>query len=138
MEIEKQTRTLEQSWGRVSDFTQALRVGDTITLAGRATHLDAEDNFGRFGEMEVQMRRMYSNVARLLEEYDAGMANIVDEVVYVKDLEAAREAHARCREDYFGTSPILASTIVQIERLPLPESLIEIKCTAKVEDMSER
>ena len=94
--------------------------------------MDPEDNFERVGEMESQMRQVYAHIAKLLEEYGAGLKNLVDEVLFVKDIEAACAARVKCLDDIFGEFPVLASNIVQIERLAFPQLLIEIKCVAKV------
>ena len=131
MAVSKETKTLQMSWGRVSEFAQAVKVGDTIYINGQISH-DPDSDFGRFGEMEIQMRQVYGNVAKLLKEYGASIENIVDEVLFVKDMEAAYAARIKCRPEVFGEFPVLASTIVRIERLPFPELLIEIKCVAKV------
>lgn len=131
MTINKETKTLQMSWGRVSEFAQAVKVGETIYLAGQVSH-DPESDFGRFGEMEIQMRQVYTNVAKLLKEFDASLENIVDEVLFVKDMEAAFAARVKCRQDVFGRFPVLASTIVQIEGLAFPELLISINSVAKV------
>ena len=131
MPISKEIKTFQMSWGRVSEFAQAVKVGDTIYINGQISH-DPESDFGRFGEMEIQMRHIYANVARLLKEFGAGIENIIDEVLFVKDMEAAFAARVKCRPNVFGEFPVLASTIVQIQRLRFPELLIEIKCVAKV------
>ena len=131
MTISKETKTLQMPWEREYGYAQAVKVGDTIYIAGQVSH-DAEGNFVGIGEMETQMRQAYANVVRLLQEYGAGMENVVDEVLFVTDMEAAFAARVKCRRDVFGEFPALASTIVQIERLAFPEFLIEIKCVAKV------
>ncbi len=131
MTISKETKTLNMPWEQEYGYSQAVKVGDTIYLSGQVSH-DAEGNFVGVGEMETQMRQAYANVAKLLEGYGAGMQNIVDEVLFVTDMEAAFAARVNCRTDVFGEFPAVASTIVQIERLAFPELLIEIKCVAKV------
>jgi enamine deaminase RidA (YjgF/YER057c/UK114 family) len=47
-------------------------------------------------------------------------------------MDTAFAAAIKCRNDIFGGNPVVASTIVQIQRLAFPEYLIEIKCVAKV------
>lgn len=131
MPISKETKTLQMSWGRVSEFAQAVKVNETIYIAGQVSQ-DPESDFGRFGEMEIQMRQVYANVAKLLKEYGASIENIVDEVLFVNDMEAANAARFKCRQDIFGEFPVLGNTIVQVERLAFPKLLIEIKCVAKV------
>lgn len=131
MTISKETKTLNMPWEREFGYAQAVRVGDTIYLAGQVSH-DEKGNFVGVGEMETQMRQAYANVARVLGEYGASMENVVDEILFVTDMEAAFAARVNCREDVFGGFPALASTIVQIERLGFPELLVEIRCVAKV------
>lgn len=131
MSINKETKTLNMPWEREYGYSQAVKVGDTIYLAGQVSH-DEKGEFVGVGEMETQMRQAYANVAKLLAEYGAGVENIVDEVLFVKDIEAAFDARVKCRQDVFGGFPMVSSTLVQIERLSFPELMIEIKCVAKV------
>lgn len=131
MTISKETKTLNMPWEREFGYAQAVKVGDTIFLSGQVSH-DAEGNFVGVGEMETQMRQAYGNVAKVLAQYGAGLENVVDEVLFVTDIEAAFAARVNCRQDVFGGFPALASTLVQIERLAFPELLIEIRCVAKV------
>jgi 2-iminobutanoate/2-iminopropanoate deaminase len=60
------------------------------------------------------------------------MAHSIDEVLFVTDMEAAFAATIKCRQAAFSGTPVVASTIVQIQRLAFPELMIEIKCVAKV------
>jgi enamine deaminase RidA (YjgF/YER057c/UK114 family) len=60
------------------------------------------------------------------------MDNIVDETLFVTDMNAAFATAVKCREDVFFGVPVVASTIVQVQRLAFPELMIEIKCVAKV------
>ena len=68
----------------------------------------------------------------MLAQYGATMDSIVDEILFVTDMDAAFAAAGKCREKAFSGTPIVASTIVQIQRLAFPDFLIEIKCVAKV------
>lgn len=131
MSISKDAKTLNVPWEREYGYSQAVKVGDTIYLAGQVSH-DEKGEFVGIGEMETQMRAAYANVEKLLTEYGAGMENIVDEVLFVTDIDAAFKAAVKCRREIFGGDPIVPSTLVQIERLAFPELMIEIKCVAKV------
>jgi enamine deaminase RidA (YjgF/YER057c/UK114 family) len=82
--------------------------------------------------METQMRQAYTNIQKLLSQYGATMNNIVDEILFVTDMDAAFSAATKCREEVFSGSPVVASTIVQIQRLAFPDLLIEIRCVARV------
>ena len=78
------------------------------------------------------MRQAYPNVRKVLAQYGATMDNIVDETLFVTDMKAAYAAAVKCRNDVFFGHPIIASTIVQIQRLAFPDLMIEIKCIAEV------
>jgi 2-iminobutanoate/2-iminopropanoate deaminase len=54
------------------------------------------------------------------------MDNIVDEILFVTDMDAAFSAAVKCRKDVFSGIPVVASTIVQIQRLAFPELLIKL------------
>ena len=113
------------------DYAQSVKVGDTIYLSGQVSH-DDEGNLVGSGDMEAQLRQVYLNIQKLLAQQGATMENIVDEILFVTDMDTAFAAAVKCRNDIFGGTPAVASTIVQIQRLAFPEYLIEIKCVAKV------
>jgi 2-iminobutanoate/2-iminopropanoate deaminase len=131
MTIDKETTSLNMSWEQGFGYSQAVKVGDTIYLSGQVSH-DDKGNIIGIGDMEMQMLQAYANVQQVLSQYGATMANIVDEVIFVTDIEAAFAAGVKCRQAIFAGTPAVASTIVQIQRLAFPEFMIEIKCVAKV------
>ena len=131
MGVIKEAKSLGVRWEKEFGYSQAVKVGGDIYLSGQVSH-DDEGNFVGLGEMETQMRQAYANVKKVLAKYDATMENVVDEVLFVTDMEAAFEAAVRCRPEVFSGFPVVASTIVQIGRLGFPELLIEIKCVAKL------
>jgi enamine deaminase RidA (YjgF/YER057c/UK114 family) len=47
-------------------------------------------------------------------------------------MNTAFAAAVKCRQDIFSGTPVVASTIVQIQRLAFPDLMIEIRCVAKV------
>lgn len=131
-------------WEKVYGYAQAVRVGNTIRLAGQLSH-DESGNFIGAPEpgtgvtntttMELQMRTTYENAAKLLAQFGAGVQDVVEEVLYVTDMEAAFAVAGPVRKAAYGTeSPLCVSTIVQIARLALPQQLIEISFTAVVPD----
>jgi 2-iminobutanoate/2-iminopropanoate deaminase len=131
MTINKETKSLGMSWEKEYGYAQAVKVGDTIYVSGQVSHDDKGDIVGR-GDMEVQMRQAYANIQNVLAQYGVTMENIVDETLFVTDMDAAFAAAVKCRQDVFSGSPVVASTIVQIQRLAFPELMIEIRCVAKV------
>jgi 2-iminobutanoate/2-iminopropanoate deaminase len=78
------------------------------------------------------MRAAYSNIEKVLLHYGARMENIVEEILFVTDMDKAFAAAVKCRRDFFSGTPVVASTIVQIQRLAFPDLMIEIRCIARV------
>ena len=130
MTINKETKSLDMPWEKEYGYAQAIKVGDTIYVSGQVSHDDKGNIVGR-GDMEVQMRQAYENIQKLLTQYGATLNN-VDETLFVTDMDAAFAAAVKCRQDIFSGTPVLASTIVQIQRLAFPELMIEIRCVAKI------
>jgi 2-iminobutanoate/2-iminopropanoate deaminase len=131
MTISKETKSLGMPWEKEYGYSQAVKVGDTIYLSGQVSH-DDKGNIVGVGNMEVQMRQAWANVEKVLAQYGATIDNIVDEVLFVTDMEAAFVAAVKIRPEAFRGRPLVASTIVQIQRLAFPELMVEIKCIARV------
>lgn len=131
MAINKKTTSLGMRWEKEYGYAQAVQVRDTIYISGQASHDDQGTIIGP-GNMEVQMRQAYANIQKVLAEYKATMDNVVDEVLFVTDMDAAFAAAVKCRQEVFSGTPVVASTIVQIQRLAFPELMIEIRCVARV------
>ena len=132
MVINKETKSLGMSWEKEYGYAQAVKVGDTIYLSGHVSH-DDKGNIIGLRDMEAQMRQAYINIQKVLAQYGATMNNIVEEILFVTDMDTAFAAATKCRQEIFSGTPIVASTIVQIQRLAFPELMIEIRCVAKLE-----
>src|SRR5919106_789126 len=128
---EKKTTSLGMPWEQEYGYAQAVQVRDAIYISGQVSH-DDKGNIVGLGNMEAQMRQAYANVQKVLAEYKATMDNVVDEVLFVTDMDAAFAAAVKCRQEVFSGTPVVASTIVQIQRLAFPDLMIEIRCVAKV------
>jgi enamine deaminase RidA (YjgF/YER057c/UK114 family) len=144
MMISKDAKGLGMPWEDEYGYAQAVKVGDTIYVSGQLSH-DDEGNFigpaplddqGRIQDhsnMEIQMRQTYVNAKKLLAQYGATLDNVVEEVVYVTDMDTAMAAAGPVRKEAYGSEkPQVASTILVTPRLALPPQLIEIKFLAKV------
>ncbi|MEE8608387.1 MAG: Rid family hydrolase [Nitrospiraceae bacterium] len=131
MTITKHAKSLGMPWENEYGYSQAVKVGDTIYLAGQVSHDDKGNVLGE-GNMEVQMRAAYANIGKVLAQYGATMDNVVDEMLFVTDMDAAFAARIKMKQEVFSGSPVLGSTIVQIQRLAFPQLMIEIRCIARV------
>lgn len=131
MAISKEAKSLGMSWEKEYGYSQAVKVDNTIYVSGQVSHDDKGNIVGQ-GNMVVQMRQAYTNIQKVLVQYGATMDNIVDEVLFVTDMDAAFAARVKCKHVVFSGNPVLASTIVQIQRLAFPELMVEIKCICKI------
>ena len=131
MTISKEAKSLGMPWEKEYGYSQAVKVGDTVYLSGQISHDDKGEIVG-VGDVEMQIRQAYVNIKKLLAEYGAGVENIVDETWFVTDIEAADAVAGKLRKEIYSGTPVVALTVVQIQRLAFPELMIEIKCVAKV------
>jgi enamine deaminase RidA (YjgF/YER057c/UK114 family) len=131
MAIKKESKSLGMPWEKEYGYSQAVKAGDTIYISGQVSHDDKGKIVGR-KDMEAQMRQAYTNIKNVLAQYGATIDNVVEEVLFVTDMDAAFAAATKCRQEVFSATPIVASTIVQIQRLAFPELMIEIRCVAKL------
>lgn len=131
MTIKKEAKSFGMPWEKEYGYSQAVRVDNTIYVSGQVSHDDKGNIVGR-GDMEMQVRQAYANIEKVLAQYGAAMDSIVEEVLFVTDMEKAFAARVKCKQEVFSGNPVLASTIVQIQRLAFPELLVEIRCICKV------
>jgi len=133
MTINKEAKSFGMPWEKEYGYSQAVKVDNTIYLSGQVSHDDKGNIVGR-GDMETQMRQAYKNIKKVLAQYGATMDNVVDEVLFVTDMDAAFAARVKCKQEVFSgnNNPVLTSTIVQIQRLAFPELMVEIRCICRV------
>src|SRR5262249_40638775 len=90
----------------------------------------ALDESGRpadYSTMEEQMRVTYANGAKLLARFGATLDNVVEETLYVLDVDTAFAVAGRVRKEAYATTrPLCASNLIGVTRLAFPEQLIEI------------
>jgi enamine deaminase RidA (YjgF/YER057c/UK114 family) len=144
MAISKESHVHGVPWEDAFGYVQAVKVGDTIYVSGQMGHddegnmvgpapLDAAGKISDHSNMEVQMRQTYVNAVKILARFGATLDNVVEEVIYVTDMEKAFAAAGPVRKEAYGSQrPEVAGTIVAIERLALPTQLIEVKFIARV------
>jgi enamine deaminase RidA (YjgF/YER057c/UK114 family) len=108
-------------------FSQAVRVGDTLWAAGQLG-VDGNGQPGR--TIEEQTRLAFQNLARVLAEAGSSLADVVELVTYhlaMNDLHTVAAVKAE-----FFTANYPAWTVVGVTALALPELLIEVKATAVI------
>ena len=130
MALLKDAKGFGLPWEESYGFAQAVKVGDTNYVSGQLG-LDDQGNM-IYSDMETQMRQTYANAKKILSQFGATLENVVEEVLYVTDMETAFAAAGPVRKEAYGSTPAVASTIIVTPRLSLPTQLIEIKFIAKV------
>ena len=143
MAIRKEVRGLGMPWEDQYGYAQAVKVDDTIYVSGQLSHDDERnivagaplDDTGKIHDhsnLEAQMRQTYKNAKKILGEFGATLEDVVEEVIYVTDMDKAFAAAGPVRKEAYGSKrPAVASTILVTPRLALPAQLIEIKFIAK-------
>ncbi|MCA6108334.1 Rid family hydrolase [Bradyrhizobium cenepequi] len=125
-------------WEDAYGYAQAIKAGDTIYISGQLSHdekgnliapaaLEPSGKPANFSMMEHQMRATYANAVKLLARFGATLDNVVEETLYVLDVDAAFAAAGKVRKDAYATErPQCASNLIGVTRLAFPEQLIEI------------
>jgi len=108
-------------WEDIAGYSRAVRVGDTIHVAGTtAAGPDAA----------TQTRRILQIISEALEELDASLADVVRTRMFVTDI-SGWEPIARVHGEVFGAiRPVTA--MVEVSALVEPELLVEIEAVAIV------
>jgi enamine deaminase RidA (YjgF/YER057c/UK114 family) len=144
MTLKKEIKTFGMPWESQYGYVQAVKVADMIYVSGQLSHdedgnvvgaapLDDQGKIRDHSNMEIQMRQTYANAKKILAEFGATLDNVVEEVVYVTDMDKAMAVAGDVRKDAYGSqTPQVASTILVTPRLAFPTQLIEVKFTAKV------
>jgi len=144
MSLPKEVKGFGMPWEEQYGYFQALKVNDTIYVSGQLSHdeqgnivgaapLDDSGKIRDHSNMETQMRQTYANAKKILGEFGATLDNVVEEVLYVTDMDKAMEVAGAVRKEAYGSvKPEVASTILVTPRLAFPTQLIEIKFIAKL------
>lgn len=144
MTLSKDVKGFGMPWEDTYGYAQAVKVDDTIYVSGQLSHdeqgnmvgaapLDDSGRIRDHSNMETQMRQTYVNAKKILSQFGATLDNVVEEVLYVTDMDTAFAVAGSVRKEAYGSKkPAVASTILATPRLALPTQLIEIKFIAKV------
>ena len=116
MAINKETKSLSMPWEKEYGYAQAVKVGDTIYVSGQVSH-DEEGNIVGLKDMEAQMRQVYNNIRKVLAQYGATMDSVVDEVLYVTDMDTAFPAASSADGRSFLGIPLLQAPLCKFSVL---------------------
>ena len=101
-----------------------------IFLAGRTARLPNGDVHPK-GDMRGQIRLVCENIQKALESVGATFSDVVRTVTYTTDID---EYYRVCDERFkFFQEPLPTSTLLGINRLGMPDMLVEIEIEAMME-----
>lgn len=142
--LEKKVANHGVAWEDVYGYCQAVQVKDVIYVSGQLAHdgqgalvapaaLDEHGKPVDFSDMEQQMRQTYLNAAALLAGFGATLDDVVEETLYVLDVDAAFAVAGKVRKEQYGRArPQCASNLIGVSRLAFPAQLIEVTFRAIV------
>jgi len=115
-------------------YSQIVKVsgGTTIYIAGQVA-LDEEGQQVGEGDLEQQARQVFTNLVTALSEAGATTSDLVRIGIYVVDHDLDKlQLVRRVRDEVLSVDPPPASTLLGVERLALPDFLIEADAIAVV------
>lgn len=136
--IQKKVVNWGVAWEGAYGYVQGLQVKDTIYISGQLSHdrsgalvapaaLDGAGKPADYTQMEEQVRQTYRNAVELLAEFGATLDHVVEETLYVLDVDAAFAAAGKVRKEMYGSEqPQCASNLIGVSRLAFPAQLVEI------------
>ncbi|MFT4622662.1 MAG: enamine deaminase RidA (YjgF/YER057c/UK114 family) [Myxococcota bacterium] len=116
-------------WESIAGYSRAVRVGDTIHVAGTTAQGPDGALVGR-GDPAAQTRRCLEIIEAALLELDASLSDVVRTRMFVTDI-SRWEPIARVHGEVFAhIRPVTA--MVEVSALVDPEMLVEIEAVAIV------
>lgn len=140
--VTRRTESFCVPWEDVFGYVQAVAHDGILYVSGQLSHdlrgalvapapLDTSGRPSSFANMEAQIRRTYENAMGLLARFGASLDDVIEETLYVVDMDSAFHVAARVRKQMYGSErPRVANTIVAVSRLALPEQLVQISFRA--------
>ncbi len=138
MSVEKKVENFGVAWEKLFGYVQAVRVKDTIIISGQLSHdgegqlvapaeIGADGKPVDFSQMEAQLHQTYVNAIALLGRFGATLDDVVEETLYVLDVDAAFAAGGKVRKAMYGVEqPQCASNLIGVSRLAFPAQLVEV------------
>jgi len=122
------------AWEPLVGYSRAVRVGAHVHVSGTTATGANGEIVGR-GDVEAQTRHTLENIAAVLEQAGAKLADVVRTRIYVADINAWRVI-GQVHHEFFATIRP-ATSMIEVSRFVGPDILVEIEADAYIGDASE-
>ena len=122
---------LRQPSGVFSHATMIEAKGRLVFISGM-TARRPDGSIAGIGDITEQTRQVCENVKAAVEAAGGTMDDICRVDVYIRNMEQFEAIH-KVRREYFK-EPLPASTMVEVNKMTAPDSLIEINAIAVIPD----
>jgi enamine deaminase RidA (YjgF/YER057c/UK114 family) len=116
-------------WEDIVGYSRAVRVGNTIEVAG-TTAVDENGQVVGAGDPYEQTKYALGKIERALQAAGASLKDVVRTRIFVTDIRQWEEIGQAHGEFFCKIRP--AATMVEVKALISPELLVEIEVTAIV------
>ena len=115
---------IEKSYG----YSHAVKIGEDIKISG-AVSMDDEGNPTAVGDLEQQMKNVYSDLDEVLKHYGCTFDDVIVENVFTTDMAKFLEVSSHRSSIYTKNFP--TGSWLEVKGLALPEFMIEIELEAR-------
>ncbi|MCZ8512802.1 RidA family protein [Paenibacillus filicis] len=132
--MDRKTVSTGSPWEPVVGYSRAIRVGNTIEVAG-TTAMKNGEVVGK-NNAYMQTKWILQQIEETLQQLGAGMKDVVRTRMFVTDISGWEEIGRAHGEFFKDIRPV--ATMVEVKALIDPDLLIEIEAQAIVTDEDAR
>ena len=108
-------------------YSHAAKAGNTLYIAGQIAQ-DVDGNLVGRGDIEAQVRQIYTNLTNIMEEAGGRLQNVVKMSTFLTHYSYI-ETFSSVRNEYFS-EPFPPNTLLIVESLALPDFMVEVEAVA--------
>ena len=108
-------------------YSHVAKAGNTLYIAGQVAK-DPQGNLVGKGDIETQVRQVFTNLKNVLEESGGSLNHIVKLTTFLTHFNY-RETYRNVRKEFLQ-APFPANTMLIVESLASPDYMIEIEAIA--------